>query len=125
YLKVLSSFGLCCTTNTLLNSIPTTLISLSKALSTYSTNIPLGCPTTKCNSLLLLCVISGMPLTPIHIRGKKRAAAEAKSAASSLSETSANPDSTKTQVKVLKRKRDRTADASRRASILERLPVEL
>lgn len=60
-----------------------------------------------------------MPLVPIHIRGKKRAAAKSNPEAVTPITGEAN-----TQAKA-PRKKARRNDPSRRVSVLERLPLEL
>ena len=63
-----------------------------------------------------------MPLTPIHVRGKRKPATKMDSAASS-SEAPASSGGADTKPKTPKKPRD--TGSSRRESILERLPVEL
>lgn len=65
-----------------------------------------------------------MPLTPIHIRGKKRTADKVSSAAPNSSAGPASPAAAGKEVMAPKKKSGR-AESSRRVSILERLPVEL
>ncbi len=64
-----------------------------------------------------------MPLVPLHIRGKKRTAAD-KSATGSSSSTPASGADTEVVARRKKRK-TRNDKTPRRESILERLPVEL
>lgn len=65
-----------------------------------------------------------MPLTPIHVRGKKKAAEQMVSAASTSSETPASPGTTGKEVTELNKKPGK-AEFSRRVSILERVPFEV
>lgn len=63
-----------------------------------------------------------MPLTPLRIRGRKRAAADMSAAASSSSTPASGAD---TGIITPKKKKTRETKTPRRESILERLPVEL